>query len=353
MTLDSIFPAHHLTRQRNVPTAMNTPSQSLNSWLIKTGYNIKNIMNQKLGVGGRNRLPSIEEMHPSPNVPKVAPPAHGDFSRMFMLNDNAIFVKRRTPSDPEQQHHHHSYRRQIKDKITRHSLSEANLRSRVEPASTEADRRLSDGTFDTVNMWPSPAADESGVAAISDVRPSASIIRVHREKVTIDGKVRRVRFLSADHTPLTEDSEDQKVLVLKHHENAKGFNSRRSSQKSTSPSRSAATSSRRKPPAVSNTEIATGKANDHKETPDVWLERARKLRASKDSSNSKTDTKPESKQSETLKIHDNDNEHEIKMIHEALSKTSKHVNFCDEKKTEWIVKWLEEVNQQTHFDIIE
>ena len=336
------------------------PLANLDSWTSAVGTNSKAFMPHKLGTSGRGRLPSIGEVHPAS---KLTFPAQEGFAQMFSQNiDNSVFVKRRNPQLAQQQSTHQGPRL-VRDRIIKHSLSESHLRARVEPIPDDEPHPSNNGLNENTNVWLTPAT------AVGTVRhpgtrplPVAQNRNGHREIVTIDGRLRRVRFLSADHVPAKEDPEFKRLFLnrnvadVKKNINVETISKVKPNEGKKSPVRAIAVTSGRKT-SVDNGEVtaAPKTADDKKESPDVWLERARKLRASKDKLNNNVmKAESMSKRSESLKIHDNEDANNFaNKLSERIPSTPKHVNYCDEKKTEWVRKWLDDVNSQTHFDIIE
>lgn len=365
MTLGSPSSPSKLRGTFTLSSATVDPLTNFDSWPTTTsGFASKAITDQRPGVG-RGRLPSIGELNPAS---KLTYPAQQSFMQMFTTpgTNGSIYSKRKNLyAGYHQQPQGH---RPIKDRIIKHNQPETQIKSRVEPLPEDTDATYAQQSFlqgsgllePSKKVWTAPSEMTKGPRHVATLpsRSPPSNLTAHRETVTIDGKVRRVRFLSADHAPVRDDPEFRKLLNTKTvvDGNRKTATDRSSTTRVTEDKkihlRSVTVSGPRKTILDGGGGGKTVPKTDSKqESPDVWLERARKLRASKD----KTVTKTEviSKQSESVKFHEEEENNMNKDEDKTLSSVIKHVNYCDEKKTRWVVRWLDDVNKQSHFDIIE
>ncbi|XP_054766407.2 uncharacterized protein LOC129273404 [Lytechinus pictus] len=364
MTLGSPSSPSKLRGTFTLSSATVDPLTNFDSWPTTTGFTSKAITEPRPGVG-RGRLPSIGELNPAS---KLVFPAQQSFMQMFTTpgTDGSIYSKRKNLYAG---YHQQAQGRPVKDRIIKHNQPEVQNKSRVEPLPEETDVTNAPKSFlqgsgllePSKNVWTAPSDMTKGPkhVALFPTRSPPSKLTAQRETVTIDGKIRRVRFLSADHTPLREDPEFKKLLG--NTKTVSEINRKTAPDTKAKPTEDkkvnlrSVTVSRTRKASLDGGEGGkilrpTPKLDSKQESPDVWLERARKLRASKDKNAKKTEGT--CKQSESMKFHEEENNMDID-DDKTLCNEIKHVNYCDEKKTRWVVRWLEEVNRQSHFDIIE
>lgn len=168
-------------------------------------------------------------------------------------------------------------------------------------------------------------------------RPSTSS-KLHTLSTNVrSGRKTRIRFMSADHA--THYVNDDLQRVSRERKSSKGVVTTSDFHKC----------DREK--IYMGLKSNSGASSGNKvETPDVWLERARKLKSTKESTKvSKQPTRKGNSVATYQASRGPENLAEVDSATIALSRA----NFCDIRKNSRILKWLQEVNEQSYFEIVE